>query len=681
MDKKLKASTTSSKKLLGQYFTPKKVAELLATLTQTDEIPSYIIDPMSGQGSLLDAAHTVFGGAPSYYGIEIDKHLYEQSKENLPKQLPGKISLGNSFNPEVFNTLGIYQFDLVITNPPYVRYQSHSEVTNLIGINNIENIRLGLLGILNQVYSKPEKEYDLFKRIINGYSNFSDLSIPSWILCGIITKKGGTLAIIVPDSWLTRDYASPVLWMLIKLFKIKYVVEDSTRTWFSTAQVKTTLLIAERIDIVDNPFSYWKNKFYIRAYSEQKLGNDSPVAGYYPEAKSPPINFLNDIQDLLKQKEINDIKVPFNYKKISLESEAFNTAVRITKNKHLSNELLNPKYQILVKDRPFIPYQLIKIFQTAFPNPVIPETLGIHIGQGLRTGANDFFYLKKLLYSDESNKYLAQTNKLFGSKIIEVPEELTKLAFRFQAELPHIEDLLLRNDADWLLLFLGDSALPKDRERALNINPDLIIKNLSSISPEICEYIDIASKTLYKGKLIPELSAVRTNVNVSDGRFWYNLPSLQDRHMPNIIIPRVNAYSPAGWINMRRELVIDANFSSVSTMNNSHFDPWALFSLFNSITVSTLMELSGTVMGGGALKLEATQLKKIPLPPLTREQIGDLSKIGKQIISGGTEDNSNKFELIDKIFINSDQFPEYISSVKNIKQNHIRMRTKAYSNG
>jgi hypothetical protein len=40
------------------------------------------------------------------------------------------------------------------------------------------------------------------------------------------------------------------------------------------------------------------------------------------------------------------------------------------------------------------------------------------------------------------------------------------------------------------------------------------------------------------------------------------------------------------------------------------------------------MESTGTPMGGGALKLEATHLKRLPVPTFTDHEIGQLASLG-----------------------------------------------------
>src|SRR5690606_15674556 len=103
-------------------------------------------------------------------------------------------------------------------------------------------------------------------------------------------------------------------------------------------------------------------------------------------------------------------------------------------------------------------------------------------------------------------------------------------------------------------------------------------------------------------------------------RFWYQLPTLTKRHLPELFVPRVNDAAPQTRLNPFSAFVIDANFSTLWTAPQCTFDHYALLAMLNSTWCLTCMEIFGTVMGGGALKLEATQLKRIPLPVMDKNQ-------------------------------------------------------------
>jgi hypothetical protein len=52
---------------------------------------------------------------------------------------------------------------------------------------------------------------------------------------------------VVADTWLSRDYAAPVLYALRRFFEIEHVVEDAEAAWFADVMVRTTLVVARRV--------------------------------------------------------------------------------------------------------------------------------------------------------------------------------------------------------------------------------------------------------------------------------------------------------------------------------------------------------------------------------------------------------------------------------------------------
>ena len=193
---------------------------------------------------LLELGHDPF----KVYGIEIDPVAGKLCDERL---MLSNFVINNAFNKtayEKFTGNCKDGWDVVITNPPYVRYQSmrFNEKIN-IDLPNAKSIREDLLETIDSFKFLDEKDRNDFKIIVQSYSGLADLAVPSWILCSAMLKVGGRLAIVVPDTWLNRQYASVVQYMLLKWFRIEYVIEDVNRVWFADAQVKTNLVIAKRI--------------------------------------------------------------------------------------------------------------------------------------------------------------------------------------------------------------------------------------------------------------------------------------------------------------------------------------------------------------------------------------------------------------------------------------------------
>src|SRR5690606_37564195 len=107
---------------LGQFFSGEEIGRLLVSLSLylKPNIKS-VIDPMLGTGDLIYGGKKVDENI-NYFGIEIDTSLKDIIENRFDSNT--KIEFGNSFDSHILKKIGINQYDLVITNPPFVRYQS-----------------------------------------------------------------------------------------------------------------------------------------------------------------------------------------------------------------------------------------------------------------------------------------------------------------------------------------------------------------------------------------------------------------------------------------------------------------------------------------------------------------------------------------------------------------------------
>lgn len=232
------------KKRLGQYFSGNKVAELLTLLCALSGTES-VIDPMAGIGDMLEATIKFGVQSANVYGIKIDEKAAFVCNERISGN---RVFVGDAFSLDPYNSFGETSWDLVITNPPYVRYQTMSKNSdNGMKLKNAAEIRSNLNKIIDMLRHLTIEEKACFQSIIKNYSGLSDLAVPSWLLCAALVKLGGVLAMVVPESWMSRDYALSIKYMLLKFFDIRYIVEDVNSAWFPEALVKTNLLVAQRV--------------------------------------------------------------------------------------------------------------------------------------------------------------------------------------------------------------------------------------------------------------------------------------------------------------------------------------------------------------------------------------------------------------------------------------------------
>lgn len=609
-----------TKKKLGQYFTDPNIVDFLLILTDIKEADK-VIDPMAGIGNMLEPLLKNGHDPYKLYGIEIDPKAGGFCKERLGLQ---NFVIDNAFNKSSyskFDSICEDGCDLVITNPPYVRYQSmlRTEEDNM-NLPNAKEIRKNLLETLDSLKFMDLIDNKDYKIMINAYSGLSDLAVPAWILCTALLKVGGKLAIVVPDTWLNREYAAIVQYILLKWFEIEYIVEDVNRVWFSDAQVKTNLIVARRIPRNNSIYSTEKYEYHhieVHGSKNQKLGFD-----------------LSTIDNKCLKSVLKSGKT----------SEIQNLKCEIRSIDHMvSSFLANCKTDWLDRiegrenDYEFtpIPYELTKLLKTHEKIKTVDlENLGISVGQGLRTGANKFFYFTSI---ETDNDYeIIQSDNYFGAKMIRIPSKFLYKVIRKQSELTDCL-YITGDDVKGRVLYIQDAITKSDM-----IDTDSKYTcNYSVLNDEIGDFIEAAS--LYPAnennpnKFIPQLSAVKPNVRFEEKnnrrikRYWYMLPRFTKRHLPDFFIPRINSDSPNVYLVKDVEIAIDANFSTLWIDEKHKEYKLAYFAILNSYWVKAYLESIATVMGGGALKVEASHIKKIRIPLLNKIELEKLTVYGSRL--------------------------------------------------
>jgi N-6 DNA Methylase len=243
----------------------------------------------------------------------------------------------------------------------------------------------------------------------------------------------------------------------------------------------------------------------------------------------------------------------------------------------------------------------------------------------------------------------------FGKKLAVLPTSCLKPAVRYQRELTYwsVHD---SQELPGLAVVAGGFVHPADYEE-LSSYPKQWVDvwrhrdGLVQMPSAFAKYVSIASTRVVerngKPMTIPELSAVAPNVrkpsrsvaeHLFTGEFsvprrpawWYTLPILP-RHTGMVFMARVNDTSPHAYLNSITDpVLIDANFSTFSVATDT-FSAEALFAFLNSRLVKTLLEITATPMGGGALKVEASHLRVLPIPTFDSESKHQLGQLGQEL--------------------------------------------------
>ena len=603
------SSTFSHQKRFGQYFSGDKVAALLSLLLPQGLQYSSIIDPMVGNGDLLSAVVAKATKNVQMLGVEIDEPVAVACQKRLPQ--------ANIICEDAFQSKAVITekgWDLVITNPPYVRYQLQNDDNSVMPTGNA--IRDNLFTLLNQLSYLDAEEKQLLLQITQNYSGLSDMAVPSWILCASLVKTGGILAMVVPETWLNREYAKPIQYLLLKTFDVLTIARDVNACWFDNALVRTCLIVAKKKKIVPLSETSGEKTLFI------DLG--AGLVGECSLVDNLAWNGLSGEKALidLLTRTVNAADNDF-----ALESRStMSLFPQMLASQRIPKWMSSGDFQAQ-NNASQLPRELGSILNS------VPEQaymtlgdFGIHCGQGLRSGANEFFYLE--ITDETDDKYSLFTSKWFGrGRTIEVPK---KFIIRCVQNRRQVTGLVANPQAlETGVLYLQDHIRPQD----FNVCTHNAAERYKVLPSALNDYISTAEK--YKnprGISFREYSAVKPNEKKIDSqyeRFWYMLPQFAPRHLPNLCITRVSStaadcvYIPQSEEN---PIAVDANF--VTLWGSSEETIKICLALLNSTWSKCYLELLCTVMGGGALKIEASHVRQLLFPKLNRRQLQRLSKYG-----------------------------------------------------
>ncbi len=243
----------SEQVLLGQFYTPTKVADLLVAFAVDAEDP-VVLDPGCGSGTFVMRTYDYLREKTSQthgellskvWGFDISPFATELASINLFRQdmsafdnFPRVIS-GNFFERFVGEeipfpparaggqekvVIDIPQFSAIVANPPYLRSQNQDD------LNFKYKQTLFAAAGRNGVVAAAKT--DLFAFFIYKALEFM--------------KPGGRLGFVVSASWLTSNFGAALQRVLLNRFQLIAVIASQVESFFSQVDVNTVLIIAER---------------------------------------------------------------------------------------------------------------------------------------------------------------------------------------------------------------------------------------------------------------------------------------------------------------------------------------------------------------------------------------------------------------------------------------------------
>ena len=364
----------------GQHFTNTDEVDIVNAFCINKNTKN-IIDTACGAGAFLVRAYAMLKyHHPELSHSELLEKIWGIDIATFPAFL-AKVNLaildlkGSSQNPKIVNKNfsdltkssipKLPKFDVCIGNPPYIRQE--------------------LIKDKNKWTELARHEFG-----IKNLNKQSDLYVYYLMHTASLLKEGGRLGYVIASSWLDVSYGKDLQKFLLDHFKIIAVIDLQNSRSFQTASVNTVKLIIEKCS---NQNEREKNNVkFVRVYEDY-----SKIIGLINDKdRFAKLNsFVQSIEKARDNYKTNNYFISsISQKELELQS----TVKGMYQNGHWGAKFLRT---------PEIYNQII----SKSGNKMVPFREICEVKYGIKTGANDFFYL-----TDETQKALELDDKSYASR-------------------------------------------------------------------------------------------------------------------------------------------------------------------------------------------------------------------------------------------------------------------------
>lgn len=210
----------SQQKLRGGYYTPSELSDFIINWALSDGEKHNILEPSCGDGVFLESLLKHKGNTEfSCTAIELNKEEAEKSINTINNHV--NINVINDDFFKVFNDiLSAQKYDLIIGNPPYIRYQYLSPEQR--------NVQSNIL-VANNMKSN---------KLINAWVSFVVASVQ-------ILNDGGKIGFVIPAELLQVAYAEELrLFLMDNLSKVTVITFEDLI--FPDVQQEVVILLGEK---------------------------------------------------------------------------------------------------------------------------------------------------------------------------------------------------------------------------------------------------------------------------------------------------------------------------------------------------------------------------------------------------------------------------------------------------
>ena len=205
----------TAKKLRGGFYTPAPIASFILKWGINGSTDYDILEPSCGDGVFIEQLKKYKHNFKSITAIEFDEIEAEKAEKI---ELSNKLVINTDFHLYCNET--IQKFDLVVGNPPYIRYQYFSE------IQQKEATRI--FNIANLKYSK----------LTNAWVSFV-------VGSSLLLKETGKIGFVIPAELLQVSYAQQLRVYLAHFYN-KINIISFEKLVFPDIQQEVVLLLCEK---------------------------------------------------------------------------------------------------------------------------------------------------------------------------------------------------------------------------------------------------------------------------------------------------------------------------------------------------------------------------------------------------------------------------------------------------
>ena len=387
----------------GQHYTPHEVAKLLAVFAVRSP-NDLVLDPSCGDGRLLEQALQVkkqifrrrsgaAGLSNQVFGVERSPIAVEAARRtgacvavaDFFEVEPGArltISMSPPCTDEGLLQSLPLEFDAIIGNPPYIR----QEVIGVRGKRRIE-ARLARDRVASPSVFWP------------GWSGRSDIYVYFFAHSIRFLKEHGRLVFLTASSWLDAGYGAALRQFLLNNFRVIAVIESAAESFFADASINTCITVLEREtdarQRMANPIRFVQlREPLVRIVNER------------PKGSAPTRRSAADLAALVERTSMSAVSDTHRIRVIP-QAELLATDSSLPSSGDWARAKDTPWGKFIRADEVY--FMVLKRGRSRLLN--LSGMANVRFG--VKTGANEFFYVKESTQSPKRKEQRAKSERGF----------------------------------------------------------------------------------------------------------------------------------------------------------------------------------------------------------------------------------------------------------------------------